>query len=1003
MWYSSSNENSTRLYSSPEPIRNSSKTSEMQMITSYLQAHGTSAWNDDLSKRRSLTASSNRTTHLFRSSVSSLGIFKSTQYIINSGANSSLVQKAIFNTLSTSEEKKKVAGNVTVPTPAVIVQVVGTSVNGLSKSGVNYNLSTFSAVIRRSSEMAHSSLVGENVDFKVTTKRSEKLDRTSLSAATTVNPQSTAGNSVKVVSEEMKMTTGTPLPSAISVVPSSIPYDHSVQTNVNSFFEGRLSGALSSQEWVISQSSKPVQTSTIVEHTSLAKESSSFHYRGPWSVQVFFTPATSHINGSVTSFRNDQFLTSQKALATLSSHTAGMLNSRELPLKHSGSLSKEFPSVRVTPSPSSSILTNQGLSEVQKILTPTKTTTLTATRLLIDHTAVDRGTAKLAISTLSPHPSQNSDGYSTDGYPFLGNCVRSPGSITSLVRDLQTGASIGLSQSSIKAIPFSSTVLYSNTRSPSLTSSSGEFNSPSIALGPSKASVLSENSVGNLSIVAFEKTSPDSVSLRTSKWTSVRYSSSSTSKQILTSSTRESMTVSSSVQVQHLNSKSTSGSLTKFSTVLNKKLSTTHYHTMIDSKSNALTISTVTRFPITTVLPTTQSTSLSEGVLSVTRSVPTEETTPRVTTSHFEHGGISIITSQHQSMYTTTSDTPGSSTVRLFPITTVSSNTGGLPKTVSASGRANSQIDHVSLSSANFSAVHVRTSFKENINISASRKKVQSLSTKQPHKTLQQSLLRNSSGAPTNATFTIATMSSSIQSVVSSQNKSSSSLITPSASGNMSFNLYSATYTLYASINETVMSNPSPTYTSMTQVKPIKSTDSYLFSSVLTTLRPTINTTTQFKIMDGSLIIRNRIFHANLSNPNSTMFKELADEVEEIITDIVSVDAEVTSFRNGSIIANFYLKVPYDSPSSDQDYAKMLSEANETLWRGYHVTNITVTLRVSIGRLVPRSQDGGGLSKTAIVAIFAVFSLLLIAVGGVGVYVCTKKGVFKRARVKPSE
>ena len=97
--------------------------------------------------------------------------------------------------------------------------------------------------------------------------------------------------------------------------------------------------------------------------------------------------------------------------------------------------------------------------------------------------------------------------------------------------------------------------------------------------------------------------------------------------------------------------------------------------------------------------------------------------------------------------------------------------------------------------------------------------------------------------------------------------------------------------------------------------------------------------------MDGSFIIRNKNFHANLSNPSTTMFKDLADEVEEIIAEIVSEDAKVTSFRNGSVIADFYLMVAYNSPFSDQDYVQMLSEANKTLWRGYFVTNITVTLR----------------------------------------------------------
>jgi len=58
--------------------------------------------------------------------------------------------------------------------------------------------------------------------------------------------------------------------------------------------------------------------------------------------------------------------------------------------------------------------------------------------------------------------------------------------------------------------------------------------------------------------------------------------------------------------------------------------------------------------------------------------------------------------------------------------------------------------------------------------------------------------------------------------------------------------------------------------------------------------------------MDGSFVIRNRKYHANLSHPNTTMFKTLAVDLEGIIMDIVSLDAEVTSLRNGSIVTNFY-------------------------------------------------------------------------------------------------
>lgn len=231
---------------------------------------------------------------------------------------------------------------------------------------------------------------------------------------------------------------------------------------------------------------------------------------------------------------------------------------------------------------------------------------------------------------------------------------------------------------------------------------------------------------------------------------------------------------------------------------------------------------------------------------------------------------------------------------------------------------------------------------------------------------------------------------------------SASRIITPAFS-NISLNTYNTTHSLYASTTGNVMIFPNANYTSKTQVKPIRTTDSYLLSSVVTTFRPILNTTTQFKIMDGSFIIRNKNFHANLSNPNTTMFKDLADEVEGIITEIVFEDAKVTSFRNGSVIADFYLMVAYDSPFSDQDYAQMLSEANKTLWRGYFVTNITVTLRDYTERPAARLQESEGLSKGAVVAIFAVFSVLLIAVGSTGVYFCTKKGMCERSRVKPSE
>lgn len=178
-----------------------------------------------------------------------------------------------------------------------------------------------------------------------------------------------------------------------------------------------------------------------------------------------------------------------------------------------------------------------------------------------------------------------------------------------------------------------------------------------------------------------------------------------------------------------------------------------------------------------------------------------------------------------------------------------------------------------------------------------------------------------------------------------------------------------------------------------------------------TTMIPpvTSNYSTPIKVMDGSLIIKDKRYHTNLSNPNTTMFKTLADEIETIIIRIISFNntdvlgVEVTSFKNGSVVVYFALTVKYDSTFNDQEFANLLREANGTLWRGYLVTNITVTLRTvekgSHGR--SHGQEEAKLSTPTITAILSVLAVLLVAVGGFGVYVCKKKGLCPKSRVKP--
>lgn len=234
-------------------------------------------------------------------------------------------------------------------------------------------------------------------------------------------------------------------------------------------------------------------------------------------------------------------------------------------------------------------------------------------------------------------------------------------------------------------------------------------------------------------------------------------------------------------------------------------------------------------------------------------------------------------------------------------------------------------------------------------------------------------------------------------------------------SSNISLHGSLTTHFPYLKANSNQSGILAPNYTSILQVIPSEDAISHHYRSLITTFMPTMyptsNVTVSFKIMDGSLIIRNKNYHRNLSNPNTTMFKALADEVEAIIKDIMSfnntdvLDVEVISFRNGSVIADFYLRVRYDTPLSDQQYAQLLSEANETVWRGLYVTNITVTLRAKV-KASPepsRGEDDADLSKTAIIATLTVFAVLLIAVGSIGVYVCKKKGMCDGSKVKPAQ
>ncbi|XP_022779243.1 uncharacterized protein LOC111320809 [Stylophora pistillata] len=279
-------------------------------------------------------------------------------------------------------------------------------------------------------------------------------------------------------------------------------------------------------------------------------------------------------------------------------------------------------------------------------------------------------------------------------------------------------------------------------------------------------------------------------------------------------------------------------------------------------------------------------------------------------------------------------------------------------------------------------------------------------------KTTASSPNKDSSNTATIWKFTnsISTGPSSVQSSALSLNPppvTSSIKVTSMSSSEIPWNISALIRSLNATAHRTSKLPSNLHYTSTSYLKWIhQTTDPYPSSSVKPTILAISNSSNQFQIMDGSLLITNREFHANLSNPNSTMFKVLAVKVEAIVEDIISVDVKVTSFEEGSIIPLFNLKVPHGAPYNDSDYAELLTAANETLWRGLKVTNINITSRVYKERAESQNivtEENRGLSNATLIAIFSVLSVLLITVGVFGFYVCKKKGYYERSTVKPAD
>ena len=998
-----SKKDSAKSYTTSEPITHTPESGERKITTSCYLGHATSSWNDDdLIERRTSTERS------FRTPVSSLNIFRSTGYFTKSKAKSSVLPSSSYNKSLLSKKKK------TTRTLTATAQDIRTLESGVISPGSATVWSSISTAIRNSSQFENSKSAGL-IDLPITT---EKRDRSKLaptsSSAVTFRWGSSETGDLTIGGTEISASRLSP--TTKSSLSSSLSHKRSESTNVVNSLKGGLPGNTLSNELVSSQSISPTMldgqyNTTVKETSSVNKSSFSDHHRSTWSMPVSHTPSAGfNIDESVPSFR--------KVYESSQSVRLSELNSTGSTLASSGSLRDDFKHVVITSFTSLSLSTIPGSTAAGNVFTATKATSLSVTQRTNASTPGPRRTNQvvsetekhsLAIST-SPQCTRHY-GTSTAGY-------NASLKTTLFSSPLQTGPSISQPQSVINATSFGGAVILnsnSDIKSSLLSSSPGELNSLPVAMVSPYGFASTHTTSHYLPTFASEATTNGF-----SSWIATQSIAShipSLNSKSALASTKMSIqrwhTERSTESVQHLNPKSSvKERLPANLTIQSTKLAYTDQQTLHKGTNDALAVSAVAISPITTPLSSMQSTASSQGLQSIAKSLSTGKLTPRTMSSHSENTRISTVissrkhitssnpheTSQHQTWYTTTCDTLVISTITRSTATTVISYTRGMSAAEPYSKTKISQLDNSGVSSS--ISPTLRPSSGESIDVSLLSKRAYSTSTMK----LYNPLVNGSSDTPENATVkesSITTMSPSIQSTIFSLNKSSASRVLTLASSKISL-YFNTTYSLYALTMETVRTFSNPTYTSATQTKPLKTTNSY-FIAVPTNIRPTANSAKQFKIMDCSLVIKNRKFHANLSHLNTTMFKTLANELEEIIMDIVSLDAEVTSFRNGSIIANFYILVVYDSPFSDRDFVQKLSEANETLWRGYRVTNITITMRAYARRPAARLQDNGGLSKAAVAAILTVFSVLLIAVGCFGVYICKKTGLYKQSRVKPAE
>ena len=157
----------------------------------------------------------------------------------------------------------------------------------------------------------------------------------------------------------------------------------------------------------------------------------------------------------------------------------------------------------------------------------------------------------------------------------------------------------------------------------------------------------------------------------------------------------------------------------------------------------------------------------------------------------------------------------------------------------------------------------------------------------------------------------------------------------------------------------------------------------------------------------GSLRILNILYHKNLSDPNTTMSRNLTNMVEDLLKIIYTRSQvqlekiQVTEFQNGSVIAFFFMTFNSQYNYSASFLRNVLISANVSFWSGYKVCNISLHKWIPTSTLPTVTKNNQDRKSRVAVPLSIAMVTLVLLFSFLGYRHCKMKDWYRGRRVKP--